>query len=811
MRDTLHAFRLALRALCRAPAFTLAAVLALALGIGGGTVVFSVVNALLLRPLPYAQPDRLVVCEPGPPWALYEQWRTANVFEGMAAYNERAVNVSGAGESERIIMGRVTPNFLSVVGVSPVIGHSFGPQQSESGGDRMVLLTDAFWRRHYGGARDVVGRTLQLDDQVYTVAGVLPRRFQTVMQLMPARGLSFDWGAAVLVPLLGDPLKREPTATDRFWRGMNVVGRLRPGVTPEQARSAAAALAKRVTLPPHQQKRDYRLVSLTDFVAGDLPAQMAILAVAVGLLLLVASANVANLLLARGTARHRELATRAALGASAGQLARHALTETVALALVGGTLGIAAAWAGVKVVSALGGPVLARLDAVGLDLRVLAFTCVLSGGVGLLVGVVPAMRLARVAPAAALRVARGYAPVRAGVPVSSVLVVVEVVLSLVLVVGAGLLAKDFAALASADLGFRSEGVLTADVSLSRAQYRKTPQVSGFFDDLLTRAAGLSGVRSVALSSVAPAGSAVMSAGLSVEGATRGPNPTGAGGQAPGDFEFVQVVGGDYFRTLTMPVVQGRALNSRDTAGSERVAVVNAAFARKYWNTPREAIGHRVIADNAYTIVGVVGDLRAVASTSPPLALVYFALPQSPFVPSQMTLLLAGPGDGLALAAPLRRLMRDINPSQPLFNILTLDRIVSTQLARRRLIMTMMAVFAGLALLLAAAGVYGVLSYAVEQRAHELGVRMAVGGTRRDVFSLVVRRGMRLVGLGIAAGLPLAYALTRVLAAQLVGVTRTDVPTYVATIVLVGALGLLGCAVPAWRATRVDPIVTLRSE
>ena len=794
-----------------APAFTLAAVAALALGIGGSTVVFSVVDTLLLQPLPYGEPDRLVVSDPGPPWLLYEQWKTADVFDGMAAYNERAANVSGAGEPERVMVARVTPNFLSVVGVTPAIGRSFGPRPLEGGGEHVVLLTDRFWRRHFAGAPDVVGRTVTLDDQAFTVIGVLPRQFQTLTQLMPALGLSFDSGAAVLVPLLRDPLRREPGSTDLFWRGMNVVARLRAGVTLDQARAAASTIAKRVKLPPYLAGHAFSLVRVTDFVAGELPAQMAILAAAVGLLLLVAGANVANLLLARGTARRRELATRAALGASVGQLVRGALTETVVLALSGGMLGIAAAWGGVRMVSAYGGPVLARLGGVGLDLRVLAFTGALSVGVGLLVGIVPAIRLARSAPAAALQLRRGYERVRGPIPLSSVLVVLEVVLSLVLVVGAGLLTRDFVRLASADLGFRSNGVLTADVSLSRAQYPKAPQIAAFFADLLDRAGGLPGVRSAAMSSIAPAGLAVMSTNMQVEGATRGPNAGAAGALAPEDHEYVQIVGGNYFRTLSVPMLEGRPLDARDAAGSERVAVVNAAFALKYWESPRQAMRHRVMMGDYYTIVGVAADLREVAATRPPVPLVYFSLPQSEWVPSQMTLLLKGAGDPAALAAPLTRLMRQINPSQPLYNVLTLDRIVSTQLARRRLIVTMMAVFAGLALLLAAAGVYGVLSYAVARRAHELGVRMAIGGSRRDMFSLVLSRGMRLVGIGVLLGMPIAYGLTRVLAAQLVGVTRTDVPTYVATTVLVAVLGLLGCAIPAWRATRVDPIVTLRSE
>jgi predicted permease len=814
MRDHLHAFRLALRALGRTPAFTLAAVGALALGIGGSTVVFSVVDTLLLRPLPYAEPERLVLAEMGPPWALYEQWRAADVFEGMAAYNERAANVTGAGEPERIVMARVTPNFLSVVGVNPRIGHGFGRQQSEPGGDRVVLLTDAFWRKHFGGSPGAIGRTLTLDDQAYTVIGVLPRTFQTPMQLMPARGLSFDWGAAVLVPLVSDPLRlREPTSTDRFWRGLNVIARLRRGVTVERARAAAATMAAGVTLPPYL-KREYRIVALTEFVAGDLPSQMAILVAAVGLLLLVACGNVANLVLARGAARRREMVTRAALGASARHLVGHALTETVTLGALGGVLGALTAWGGVKAVSVFGGPVLGRLDGVGLDLRVLAFAAALSLGVGLLVGLLPAVRLAGADPASALRVTRGYAPDRSGrLAVSSLLVVVEVVLSLVLIVGAGLLARDLSGLLSADLGFRSEGVLTADVSLSRTRYPKRPQVNAFFEDLLTRAAALPSVQSVALSSVAPAGSAVMSMNMRVEGATRGPNAGAVDALAPETHELVEAVGGNYFRTLSMPILEGRGLNERDTAATERVVVVNRALALKYWESPRASINRRVqIGDDFYRIVGVAEELRHPGPPSKTrLTLIYIPLPQTPGSFSQMTLLLKGRGDAAALAAPLAGLMRQINPNQPLYNVLTLDRIVSTQLARRRLIMTMMAVFAALALLLAAVGIYGVMSYAVVQRAHELGVRMAIGGSRRDVFSLVLLRGMRLVGLGVVVGLPLAYALTRVLAAQLVGVTRTDVPTYVAMTGLVVALGLIGCAAPAWRATRVDPIVTLRAE
>jgi predicted permease len=814
MHDIFRAIRRAARAPRRAPGFTTAAVLALALGIGGSTVVFSVVNALLLRPLPYANPERLVVARPGPLWPIYEQWRTAGaVFEGLAAYNLRAANLDGAGEPERIMVARATGNFLSVVGVQPALGRAFAADELRTGQDNVVLLTDAFWRRRFGASRDVLGRTLVLDDRPYTVVGVLPHSFKTLLELVPARGLSFDWGAAVVAPLVSDPLRtRDANSTDRFWRGMEVVGRLRPGITIERARAETAAITSRVQVAP-LPRREYTLVGLTDYVAGDLPAQMGLLAAAVGLLLLVACANVANLLLARGTSRRREMATRAAIGASMGHLVRHALTETLLLGLGGGLAGILAAWGGVRTIAAYGGDVLGGLAETRLDLPVLGFAAGLSLVVGLVVGLVPAIRLSRLAPAGALKVARGYAPDSAGrMAMSSALVVVEVIISLVLVVGAGLLARDFAGLVSIDLGFRSEGVLTADVSLSRVQYKTPAQKMSYFMDLVSRAAGLPGVQFAALSSVPPAGSSLMSTQVRVEGATRGVQGADAAGLSPDTDGFCQVAGGEFFRALSMRALEGRVLGAGDTSGTERVMVVNEAFARKYWATPRAALRHRVfLGDEPFVIVGVTADLRDPGSLQAPLPLIYFAHQQHSFGSSQMTLLLKGRGDAAALTGPLTRLVREINPSQPLYNVLTLHRIVATQFARRRMLMVMMGVFAMLALLLAAVGVYGVMAYSVAQRSHELGVRLALGGTRRDVFQMVVLRGMRLVGLGVVIGLPLAYGLTRVLASQLTGITRTDPPTYVGMTLLVTALGLLGCAAPAWRATRVDPIVTLRNE
>ncbi len=812
MHDLLADVVRAIRSLRRAPAFTATALVVMALGIGGSAVVFSVVNALLLQPLPYREPERLVLATGHPDWKTYEQWRDGSkALDGIAASHERAANVAGAGEPERVTIARVTPGFFAVIGVRPVIGRGFSTEHFTSGHGQVVLLTDAFWRRHYGGSPSAIGRSLALDDRSYTVIGVLPGSFRTVAQLLPARGLSFDRGAALVIPLAGDPLARDPLDTDQWSRGLAVIGRLRRDVTLAAAESEASAIARRAAARSSSRSEGRPLTPLAEYVRGDLPSQMLLVGAAVAVMLLVACANVANLLLARATARRHEMATRTALGASTAQLVRHVLIETLVLAVAGGAAGVVFALGGARIVAGYGS-VLARLGEVTIDPRAIVFSAVLSVAIGVVVSIVPAFRIAGFAPAPILRGGPSTTP--AGSGMSSSVVVFEIVVSLALGVCATLLVRNLVRVAGFDLGFREAGVITADVSLSRAQYPAPPTAAAFFAELLSRAERLPGVESAALASLAPAANALMSANARVEGGAHAPAPS-VWSREDQTTEFCQAIGGDYFRTLSIPVLRGRPLTSGDSAGRAPVVVVNEAFARKYWNTPGDALGRAVVwGDVRFAIVGIVGDVRWVGALhQPPLPLIYFPYEQFAAITrareAQMTLIVKGRAGAGALAAPLTRLMRQINPNQPLYNVLTLDRIVSAQLARPRLVMTMMGMFAAMALVLASAGLYGVMSYAVARRSREIGVRLAIGASRRDVFRLVVGRGAKLVAIGVGFGLPLAFALARFIASQLVGVTRTDPASYGFAAALAVALGLAGCAIPAWRAMRVDPVITLR--
>jgi putative ABC transport system permease protein len=802
--------KLLIRSLGRAWGGTVVAVMSLGLGLAGVTVVFSVVSALLLAPLPYAGADRLVLVEPHPLWEVYQAWQADNdVFDGMAGYNERAANLSGNGDPQRILMGRVTEHFLEVTGVRPIVGRSFLAGDFESGHEQVALITHRLWRRQYGGSSDVIGRTLSLDGRPYTIIGVLPPDFRPPTDLASGRELSIAWGAAVLMPLVGNPLARDPNATDRMWRGLAVVARLRPDVTLERAQSDLAVIAGGVPLRSPVLKHDYALIKLTDYVAGDLSRQLAILATAVGLLLIVACANVANLVLARGLSRRVELGTRMALGASRSDLVRQTIAETLALGVLGGTIGVGLAWAGARLVAVLGGAILSRLDQVAIDPRVLAFSAVVSIGTGVVVGILPALQLSNIDPALALRSLPGSEFRVRRRTLRSALVVVEVALSLVLLVGASLLASELARLVRVDLGFRTTDTLTADVSLSRAQYASPSALAAFFRDLLDRAAALPGVDSVALGSTVPAGPTVVTTSVTVDGATV-PGAAEASNDPLASFSLYETVAGDYFETLSIPIKAGRTFDQRDRAGSPPVAIVSEAFAKKYWANSSSAIGRHVRAGSAsLEIVGVAGDVGGAESISSPRPLLYVPYEQDPRPSSQATVFLHG-RNAAALAGPLTTVVRSLNPDQPLFNVVTLEQVVFAPLTRLRLIVIMIATFGMLTILVAAAGVYGTTAYSVTERMHEMGIRLALGGSPARLFRLMVGDSVKVVLVGAAVGVPAAVAFTRFIASRLEGVGHADVSTYVTMVTLVALVGLVGSAVPALRATRADPREILRS-
>ena len=798
--------RIAFRALRRAPAHAVVAIAALALGIGGVTLVFSVVATLLLSPVPYQEPERLVVVQPNPSWELFQQWRAANAAcDRVAAYNERAMNLAGdARDPERIVVGRITDDFLSLTGTTAAMGRAFSVQDFRAGAENVVLLSDALWRRRFAASPDIVGRTVTLDDRVHVIVGVLRPEFKSPPELPSARALSTERGATLLTPLRGDPRTRTETTTDRVWRGLNVIARLRPGITLDRARTELHTIARHV---PERGpvKATYTLVTLPDYVAGDVPKQIAVLIAAVGLLLFAGCANAANVVLARTWSRSGEMATRVALGASRRQLVRHVLSECLVLGVAGGVLGAGLAWVGSRLIAGLGGSVLSRLDAVCIDVRVLAFAATVSFGSAAAVGVIPGLRVSKADPVGALKTTHGASPGPS--TVRSLLVVTEVALALVVLIAAGLLGNDFVRLARVDLGFRPAGVVIADVALNPAHYASAAERTAFFQVLLERLAALPGVQSVGMATNAPGGTSVTAANLQINSAADG----AAGPHDADSFVRCEIVGGSYFRTVSIPLRAGRALNERDTATSAFV-VVNEALARKCWGEPAAALNRHVrFAESAFSVVGVAADTRPLASSVQASPLVYFAYDQFPVPPSQMTLLLHGFEDVSPSAATVRSAVRDVNSSQPVYNALPLERIVQAPLMRRRLLVTMTALFAVFTLLVASTGVYGALSCSVTERMREIGVRLALGGRPRSVFALTVGRGLKLVLLGVTVGIPLALSTTFLFASQLVEVSRTDAATCIGSALVVTAVGLAGCVVPAYCAMRVDPIRTLRSE
>jgi putative ABC transport system permease protein len=691
------------------------------------------------------------------------------------------------------------------------MGRTLAAEDFQPGHEQVALITDRLWRRLYAASPDAVSRALTLDDRVYTIVGVLPPSFRAPTDLVSGRELSMAWGAAVLVPLVGSPLARDPNATDRMYRGLAVLARLRSGVTVERAQSDLGVIADRVPLQSPRLKRDYSLVPLTDHVAGDLPRQLAILAAAVGLLLIVACANVASLVLAHGVSREAELGMRVALGASRARLVRQTLGEALALGLTGGAIGVAMAWAGTRLIAVLGAPILSRLDGVSIDPLVLAFAVVGSIGTGLAVGVLPALQVSKLDPMSALKAQREFGSrSRRRLGPRWMFVPVEVALSLILLVGAALLGREFVRLVRVDLGFRTADTLTAEVSLNRTQYAGPAEAGAFFRDLLERASGLPGVESAALGSTVPAGPGVTTCNVEVD---RGATPAAIERQAdPMDsFSSCEVIAGDYFRTLSIPIVAGRPLEGRDHATDQPVVVVSDAFAKKHWGDAERALGRQVrFGRSIFTVAGIAGDVRDPGSASPPFPVVYFPYEQFPRPSAQVTVFLHG-RNAAALAGPLTALVRTLNPNQPLFNVLTLDRVVFAPLARLRLIVIMIAAFGVVTVLVAAAGVYGTTSYDVSERMHEMGIRLALGGTPLRLFRLIVRDGMTVVLIGAALGLPLAGAFTRFIASQLEGIGQPDASTYMVLFVLVALVGLAGTAVPAARAMRADPREILRNQ
>jgi len=803
-------WRLAARRLRRAPAFTCASVLLLAIPIAAATLVFSVVRGLLLDSIPYADPDRLVVLSPGPPlWDLFEDLKNQDgVFDCLGAYTERAANLSERGPAERVLIGKVTSEFLAAAGVHPAVGRVFTNDEFNPPHDRVALITHRTWSGRYGGgARDVIGQTLTLDGRPYTIVGVLPPNFKTINEMRRVRDLPFEREVGALVPLVGDP-HGDPSSTDKVSRPLTVLGRLRGGVSVQRANSRMSAVLAHahmrfMSMPP------FSFVSLSSEVAAGLPAQLAIVSTAVGILLFVACVNVTTLVLARIEARRRELAVCCAIGSNAMRIVGSVLSETFLISAMGGAAGVLMSWqAGIAAKKLTAG--LLDLRGAPMDLRVLAVAAALVAGTGLFVGLGPALRYARIEPALVLQRSCTVSRNRDDIPFASVLVATQIAFAVVLVVVGVLLARAFERSVSPNPGFAADRILTAEISLDRAAYWRYVSTR-YFADLLERVSSLPGVERAALVSTVPGGEFQGSTGVKVDGRFY---MTGTATISP-----------HYFAVLSIPILAGTSFSDQDTRSSPPVVVVNASFARKHWGTPLRALGQTIamgqistttatgpfVRDLEWTVIAVVADSRDSAGGTSPEPKIYSNYTQFS-TSTQMTILVQSRSDDAgALSQPLIRLAREIDPEQPLYNVLPLSEITRSRLTRRRAMAAVMNVFAGVTLLIAALGVYAAMSCMAALRRHEVGVRLALGGTRMAVLRSLAWRGAKHVLVGVELGILFAVTAVSLLRAWLLGGQQADVSTGVLAILVVIIVSAIALLAPAWRATRVDPIEILRAE
>ncbi len=813
-----------LRMLVRNPSFTLIAILTLALGIGANTAIFSVVDAVLFRSLPYRDADKLV-------WATYfvprqgqdlvfaeeyNAWRAQNhVFDDLAAYSTSAeYTLTGTGNPARLSGDKVTASFLKVLGVTPQLGRNFLPEEDSPGGPKAVLLSDGVWRSTFGGDPTVIGRIIAFDDTPYTIIGVLPRDFE-FLDHSPAD---------MLIPLqLGDSSIRIRSSNGQVMvelQSLSVVARLRPGPTVAATVDELNAINKRVLeRPPGVTKLlgegQAQVFLLHDHEVGNVRPALLMLLGAAGLVLLIACANVANLQLARATGREKEVAIRSALGAGRWRLARLLLTESSAVSLAGGVAGLLlASWA-IRLIHRFAPANIPHLQSARLDLRVLVFTLGVSLLTGILFGLAPVMAAFRVSLNTTLKETGPHSGSGKGTRrAQRVLLVAEIALSFVLLIGAGLLAKSFRQLTAIQPGFDPHGVLTARVALPLDRYQSPDQQRAFFEQLVEKLQALPGVASAGATASIPLRWITMNSPIQIEG------------QPPADFGVpnfpsanINSVTPGYLAALRVPLIEGRFLDERDGANAPNSVVVNQAFVRRYFGK-EDPIGKRFTAEmgpkgpgtgetQPWTIVGVIADTkqRSLAGDIMPEA----TASVSQWPRFMMTLVLRTSVDPLSLVSAVRKQVSDLDSNLPVFGVETMGDVLSAEVASQRFNAFAIAAFAGLAVLLAAVGIYSVTAYVVSQRTHEIGLRIALGAEPGNVLRLILNQGLRLALIGVVLGLAASFALTRLMTGLLFGVKFSDPETFVLVTVALLAVALVACYIPARRATRVDPMIALRYE
>ncbi len=819
MTTLLQDLRYGVRMLLKHPGVSIVAIVTLALGIGANTAIFSVVNAVLLRPLTYKDPERLVSLWENVPthgrWraspANFHDWKKQNtLFEGISAYGGSAMSLTGdGGEPEQLHGARVSSEYFAVVGVEPMLGRSFSPEEYEVGEGQVVILAHNLWQRRFGGDQSVLNRTISLDGSNYTVVGVMPRGLYPARPLTTGQ-LDFDEsGQQYWLPMSFDP----NWAAVRSAHVLGVVGRLKPGVTLDQAAAEMNAIAARLEQEYASNKGKGIIVNpFMNEMVGNVRTGLFTLLIAVGLVLLIACANIAGLLLAQHAARSKEIAIRAALGASRGRLVRQFFIEGLLLSLLGTLAGIGLASLGLNVLLKLVTQNIPRLDHVQLDWQVLGFALLLAIATCLVFGLIPAWHAAKPDLNSTLEhSSRTSGPGGRRLRLRQALVVFQVSMAVMLVIGAGLLIKSFWRLQQVDPGFRAERVLSLGLTLPYAKYDKPEDINQFFNQLHDGVSNLPGVQSAAIAYDHPLQTNWFDS-FQIEG--RVAPAEGRGFQAN-----FNPIGPDYFVTVGAPMIRGRQFTTLDDQDHPGVMIVNEAFVRHYFPN-EDPIGRRIRPSppvriwreqrlTSFEIVGVVRDVKSAGLQAETEPTYYLPATQAPL--QDMSLLVRTTTDPTAIVSSLRKTVWSIDPNQPIANVNTLEQIVSDSISQPRLNMTLMALFGALALILAAVGIYGLLSYTVTQRTREMGIRLALGAQVGDVLRLVLKQGMVLALVGQAIGLAGALALTRLIRALLFGVTPTDVTIFAAVVAVLTTIALLACYLPARRATKVDPLKALRYE
>jgi putative ABC transport system permease protein len=812
MESFLQDLRFGARTLARNPGFACVAVLTLALGVGATAAIFSVVSAVLLRPLPWSEPDRAVMIWSR--WTAFDKtWvsggevndyrKETRTLNEIAAWDDGQVNLTGDGDPERVSAGTVTANLFSVLGVAPIRGRVFTPQEDVPNGPKVAILGYGLWQRRYAGDPSILGRTIQIDGAPHEVVGIMPADF-----VLPT---DFQNPAP---SALWTPNGWDRASTDHGNHGFYAAGRLKPGATVAQARDDLHVIAQAWTnrgLYPQPMQFDTVVVSLREEVVGTVRRAIWLLFGAVGFLLLIACANVANLLLARAEARQREMAVRTALGASAGRVIRQLMTESLVLAGISAAGGLALAASGVRLLTWWNPSSIPRVAGTSVDWRVLLFTIGVTLATTVIFSVAPAARLLRADLTDSMKEGGGATTGGGRRRFRNGLVVAEMALAVVLLVGAGLMLRTLWSLQRIDLGFNPTGVLTMRIALPQASYKDADQVVGFYSRLVDQIRGIPGVTAAGAARSLPLGSTIGDFGLGVDGYVPPP-----GTNAKGDW---QIATDGYLQAMGEQVVRGRGVERTDTTNGQLVGLVNEEMARRYW-PGRDAIGGRFRiggrADRPWVnVVGIVKDVRHNGVTG--VVKEKFYVPHTQWHLSvgnpirSMTLVVRTDGHPSTLTSPVRNIIRQLDANLPVADVRTMEDVVAGALSTPRFTSVLLSIFAALALTLSAVGIYGVLSYVVSRRTREIGIRVAIGAGRAQVLTMVLGSGVSLAVCGIAAGLVLAFGVTRLLQGLLHGVTPADPATFAAVAAALTAVAALASVVPAWRASRVDPVIALRSE